>query len=106
MRISDWSSDVCSSDLLSRPMEQVDVAVGVAARCAETLCDHAPKIRILAFPGRTLRHVLEVLHGQPPSPQERREPAKLVEFRLRDPGAQGGELALEIGRRGDLYRDV
>src|SRR3546814_6024395 len=30
MRISDWSSDVCSSDLRSHPVPQVTIAGGVA----------------------------------------------------------------------------
>src|SRR3546814_10407465 len=91
MRISDWSSDVCSSDLKVRSMEQFDVIVvgGGSAGCALAG-------RLSANPRLT---VLLIEAGEDFVPG--REPAS-----IRDPGARTmirprffwSDLAEERGR--------
>src|SRR3546814_4903208 len=47
MRISDWSSDVCSSDLADRRLEGVGILLGRPANCLRSLAqgaDHAVEI--------------------------------------------------------------
>src|SRR3546814_1915098 len=58
MRISDWSSDVCSSDLLGKP---VAVSAGAAERLlgVELLLDgRSPRQRIRRFPKGRLDRLL------------------------------------------------
>src|SRR3546814_1045303 len=59
MRISDWSSDVCSSDLaaiLDYPVEAKESNVGVSARLMTDLSQH--------FPGATMAAVARILTSE------------------------------------------
>src|SRR3546814_12957026 len=78
MRISDWSSDVCSSDLLLISLRQHSSNVMVAAADAfvESLAEHSDRAPEGQWPeSEQLRRVLcEELHtGVQPAPADGRE---------------------------------
>src|SRR3546814_4616227 len=72
MRISDWSSDVCSSDLLDRGVER-------------------EQVRLLRDRGDDLDHVPDLLRA-------RAEPSHLLVRGLRDVGRLPRDLGRQIGR--------
>src|SRR3546814_17478774 len=48
MRISDWSSDVCSSDLLTQTLPRVHIVVASLEKVVPTLEDVSTILRVLA----------------------------------------------------------
>src|SRR3546814_3609843 len=58
IRISDWSSDVCSSDLLLRPCPLGCVALRVEP------VEHTPEVRGVALDGRAAERDLELIDRQ------------------------------------------
>src|SRR3546814_6706048 len=63
MRISDWSSDVCSSDLAGRDLHEVEAAQGDSGGKAGEVADHAAAQRHQRC--RALDLAIEELADQP-----------------------------------------
>src|SRR3546814_17456017 len=82
MRISDWSSDVCSSDLHARP-EQVDESALVALDQFDLLLEHRDALPIDAedveeLVIEALRLTLFVMRVLPPLRKAARPPANFL----------------------------
>src|SRR3546814_9951483 len=56
MRISDWSSDVCSSDLCSSYLHDLPRSFGSQARGAPRMC-YGSNVRLFNWHGHTFCHV-------------------------------------------------
>src|SRR3546814_9634640 len=87
MRISDWSSDVCSSDLDDLPAAGVDLELGHHLR--QIMASSAPRSARLAFRGRLLvgRLARRPLRAR-----------RTTACRSDVGGVLGGNAGMEIGR--------
>src|SRR3546814_20144315 len=113
MRISDWSSDVCSSDLMHRRRPLAPVGIDLAQRRGR---DHH-----ILHPGGKLAHLIDIRAGHPESYRERKRRAehdlghahtrfRRQSIRDRDTNAMLERLALfcvlrpadDLGERGKL----
>src|SRR3546814_16897518 len=59
MRISDWSSDVCSSDLMLHRVGEGELALGIVALCPAPACRHHGR-QVVDGPGQ-VRWIVDVL---------------------------------------------
>src|SRR3546814_4315964 len=74
MRISDWSSDVCSSDLLTRWTLPPNPFTAVRPVTLRGILSHSAGLTLSGFPdfqpGEALPRVEDTLSGRPPSKTE------------------------------------
>src|SRR3546814_2551254 len=104
MRISDWSSDVCSSDLLWRRQRYSRLRPGVQPHLRQR-AGHRPKQRGLdrSRPERSAGR-LGLCHVGMPTAVEQRAHRPLWLFRERDRRLQHHALATALRRRGGADR--
>src|SRR3546814_16591422 len=113
MRISDWSSDVCSSDLVSTPEATALDLVrymkqsGGISRVVQIIADLAPQMKVPAFKGaleaqpeitviQRAGFILDAL-GRPPLARCAAEADRKAVVR-----GTGGEVGVDLGGRGTL----
>src|SRR3546814_2693473 len=73
MRISDWSSDVCSSDLMAKWVAQIDDAARIPefiARAFSVAMSGRRGPVVLALPEDMLTDVVDCMDGRPVKPVE------------------------------------